>query len=333
MAELIDLYQAGRDYATDAGRQAVADLCKRLKRDLGHLAVAEFAAPVGAQTLRRYRDRLWEEGLKGKTVRNILGQLLGVLEWGQADARELTGPIPKMPDPCRRDEILTNPRFEFFTESDFRKLREHAFDGCHLWASWHRKWKGDKAAISDYIARRKLYLSFAFYTGLHNYDLDRIRGEQVSAEMGRYERCNHKSAKRVRPAWFTMPEQLRLDVQAELDRRGLPAFPPRELICGGEWIGATEPLQNACKRLALSPPWTFRIARRSTAREYTVRGWSSAEIAAVLGHVDTRMVDEIYRRCDELGLVSPVRVPWTCSSGPGGGPTRTGSVLKFAAIK
>ena len=77
------------------------------------------------------------------------------------------------------------------------------------------------------------------------------------------------------------------------------------------------------------PDFTFRIARRSTVREYTLRGWRTEEIAAILGHVDTQMVSRIYRRMSELHLIAKVRTPWGIASGPDGAPTGTGKLLSF----
>jgi hypothetical protein len=123
-----------------------------------------------------------------------------------------------------------------------------------------------------------------------------------------------------------------LDCEAELERRSLPRFPIGEVVTGGPWHQPTRVLGPACDRLwpdGSRPRWTFQLARRSTVWEYTVRGWSTHEIATVLGHVDDRMIRDVYRRCCELGIISPVRVPWSVASGPHGGPSRMAPVLSF----
>jgi hypothetical protein len=335
MLDLIDLYLDARadDYDSNGGRDYVRDYCGYVREGLGHLAVEDLAGKLGTAALKAWRAIMWKGGWKGRTVRNALNMALAILAWGQDDGRELTGPLPRRP---RRfaptGQSFAEPRFDTMTEVDFRTLREHwADEGLH-WGSlakWCRIWG---VGVDDYIARRKLHLSLAFYTGAHDEDLATWRGGYLAVEQGRYERHNTKSALAVRPAWLDMPEQLQHDCEAELCRRGLPRFPETEIVTGRPWAGATRTLGDACDRLwpdHSRPRFTFQMARRSTVWEYTVRGWSAHEIATVLGHVDETMVREVYRRCSELGIISPVRVPWTVASGPHGGPSALAPVLKF----
>lgn len=336
MLDLIDLYLDARadDYDTDGGRDYVRDYCGYVREGLGHLAVEDMAGKLGTAALKAWRAIMWKDGWKGRSVRNAMNMALAILAWGQDDGRELTGPLPRRPKRfAPTGQHLSEPRFETMTETDFRLFREHwADEGLH-WGSigkWCRIWQIEPA---DYIARRKLHLSLAFYTGAHDEDLHTWRGEYLAVEQGRYERHNTKSARAVRPAWFDMPEQLQRDCEEELRRRGLPRFPEKEIVTGQRpWAGATRTLGDACDRLwpdHSRPRFTFQTARRSTVWEYTVRGWNAHEIATILGHVDETMVREVYRRCSELGIISPVRVPWTVASGPHGGPSALAPVLEF----
>jgi hypothetical protein len=331
VSDLVGRYLDGRDFDTEGGASYVAGLCRRLKKDFASLTVENLSGPAGEAVIRKWRDRLWAEGLSNKTCNNLLHQLAAILRWGRSGGRRLTGDLPDMPSAVRRGQNLSVPVFEFWTEADFRVLRDKCFVAPEQRRGLSRWCGGDSDRIADYVARRKLYLSLAFYTGAHTGDLDRWRGEWMSVAMGRYERHNAKSARCVSPCWFDMPEQLLLDCRAEVERLGRE-WRPGELVAGGPWRGVSEVMARATRRIfpdGSRPVFTMRLARRSTVREYTLRGWRTHEVSAILGHVDNTMVQEIYRRVSELGLVSPVRVPWTIASGPRGEPTRTGKLIPF----
>lgn len=327
--ELCDLYEEGRDYDTDGGALYVHRYISRIKEDLGHLSVRQLAAPDGETVLRTWRDKLWERELANKTVRNFLTQMFAILRWGRSGGRRLTGDLPEKPNAVRRGQTLAALVFDYWVEGDFRELRERFAD------EWVRMGRLPPDRAFDIIAKRKLYLSFAFYTGMHTEDLNKLSADWVSVAMGRYERHNTKSARAVKPEWFDMPEQLQLDCEAELSRIGRDWL-PGELICGGRWKAPCDSLTRAAKRLGLASAmgqgWQNKLARRSMVREYTIRGWRTHEISALLGHVDERMVQEVYRKCTELGLVSSVRVPWSRVSGPNGAPTQSARTFRLTAV-
>lgn len=342
LRDLVGQYLDGRDYRTEAGRSYVHGRCRRVAADLGHLSVVALAAPDGEVVLRTWRDRLWAAGLSGRSVSDLLFQVTAILRWGQTGGRRLTGPIPARPRATRPGEVLREPVFAVWTEQDFRRLREGLFSRALVCGSLGRHLGPDRAVWEDYVARRKLYLSLAYYTGMHSADLDRIRACWLSPEIGRYERRNQKSARVIEPAWFDMPEQLARDCRAELQRLGRPwrtsdhasGCCTCEPIAAGPWPRAIPVLARETRRIwpqGGPPAFTLRVARRSTVREYAIRGWRPDEIAAILGHVDTRMVVTIYRRTREAIACSPVRVPWTVASGPHGGPSGGATVLPFAA--
>lgn len=336
--DLVSYYLEARahDYETDGGASYVADYCRRIVKDLGHLPVLALAAPEGILVFNKWRDRLWEEKLANQTVKNCIASLFAVLRWGRSDGRRMTGPLPeKMPRCARAGQNLRNPRFEFWTEADFRHFRQRWSDEVLRTGGLRKHCGSDAKKVEDYLARRRMYLSLAFYTGCHVAELDGWRGDWLSVDRGRYQRHNQKSARTVRPIWLDMPEQLQIDCQEEVARLGRPWGDGELVGCGkwGPWKGAIRTLVKATKRLwpdGSRPAWNFMsLARRSTVREYTIRGWRTHEIAAILGHVDNRMVEEVYRRCEELGIISPVRVPWTVNSGPHGKPTGLAPVLEF----
>jgi hypothetical protein len=349
IAALADMYREAMDPTTAGGGSYLGDCLRRVVEGIGHMTVRDLCAPTGNVVLKVWRDKLWAKGWRSNSVRNVLNFAKHLLVWGQTDERNLTGPIPRLPKFKRNNrDLLVQPTASTFTEVDFRYLREHWADEAIRTGGMIRMFGRDPAVWKDYIARRKLYLSLAFYTGAHPEDLGTWRGAYLSVEMGRYERHNTKSSRVIKPECFDMPEQLQLDCEAELRRRGIPRFHPDELPAGGIaypgthyqggglWCEATRVLRRATARLwpdGSREGFTFRLARRSTVWEYTIRGWRSHEIAALLGHVDEQMVQRIYRRCCELGIVSPTRVAWTVASGPHGGPSRRATVTDLRAVK
>jgi integrase len=191
-------------------------------------------------------------------------------------------------------------------------VRELAFDvspAQQARNAWQfEKWPG---GFLGYVAQRKLGLSVAYYTGMHTLDVWDFRGGDVGLDIGRYVRRNSKSAGCIRPEAFDMPEGLRRDLEAERARLGRD-FGADELICGGPWgMGQSNCLERAC-RLAHLPRANLRTTfRHSTVYNYLLCGWSERDVADILGHVDQRMIREVYRHLSVTAVRSPVRVPWT----------------------
>jgi integrase len=338
VGELISQYLDGRDYDTAAGRLYVARYCAGIRKRLGRLPASALAGADGEVVLRKWRDELWKRpGLLGKpmanqTVKNYLFQVLAVLRWVVARDRKLfPWPLPRVGGEygvkyVRPDTVLRKPIFDFFSEGDLRALRDGGFE------DW-RKYRRFGAGTEDRIGQCRLVLSWAFYTGMHAGDCKRVVPEWFSLDMGRFWRHNTKSASSVDVEPFDMPEQLVLDCEEEQRRIGR-SWREGEQVCGPEWRAPSDSINRACRRLGLKSkrgrPFSFPLARRSCVRELAIRGWRVHEIAAYLGHIDDDMVRTTYEHCSELGLVSPVRVAWRLGSGPGGRPTNTAPVLRFA---
>lgn len=341
LADAILTYVDRREYDSDGGESYARKLCDRISRQLGHLLLSDLDGRAGNLLVLRWTESLWKgRGFKGNTVRNYVKQLFAILKWCQEE--EWIAALPRMPKRLQaKSGPVYVPCYEHWTEADFRTLRAEWWKGPLQKGSWVRFLGSDREVWKDYAAKRSLYLSVAYYTGLHTWDLDRIPAWWLSYEVGRYRRENHKSAACVRPAVFDMPEQLRLDCAEEAERCAALGRPwhPDDLVCGGPWPRPFDALDTARKRIwpderGRPCHFNFRVTRRSTAWEYCIRGWPAEEIAEVLGHVDRKMVDEVYRRCDQLGVISPVRLPWKIGTAPKGQP-RTGSatVLAFPGVK
>jgi integrase len=324
LADVILLHADSREYDTDAGEQYARGVCRRIARDLGHLELAVFDGHAGDVVILKWKEALWARGIGGQTTRNYIKQLFKVLKWAQSRRLIVSLPgEPKRLNPEGTGPVYV-PNYQHWTEEDFRHLREHWADMALAKGYWNRVMPDPKDQL-DFVARRRLYLSVAYYTGMHTFDLDRVKAEWLSWEVGRYRRVNHKSAACVREAIFDMPEQLREDCRAEAERCAELGFPwrPDDLVCGGPWPIAPKMLGRAVPRLwpderTRPCPWNFRIARRSCAWEYCIRGWSAESIAEILGHVDRKMVDAVYRRADELRLISSQRIPWARGTAPRG---------------
>lgn len=331
MNALLGLYQEAREYETRAGEKYVAERCRYVAKGIGHLTVEQLSGRLGTVALRAWRDKLREAKCGPRHIRNVLNQATAALRWGQEDGRELTGPLPRRP----KYGHLPEPVFRTLPEADFRHLREHLFDEAIRWGTVKKWATADGCTEEDYIARRRMVLSAGFYLGAHPEDANTLRGEDLSVDVGRYTRRNTKSSRIIAPDVFDMPEAFRLDCEAELRRRGIPRFPPDEVIGGPRpWRQSSRVLASACARLWPDGPTrfaSFQVLRRSCVWEYTIRGWRTHEIAAIVGHVDETMIRTIYRRCSQLALISPVRVPWAIGTGPRGEPTRHGKVIRFAA--
>jgi integrase len=320
----VDEFAARKEYDTAGGRNYGHQELRLVRRELGARRIAEFEAPQGFDVLRAYRDEMRDRGLGPKTRSNRLNTAMQVLafcaEWGWLRS------LPRRPKAIVAGETIIKPSFDWISEADFRLLRAELGRGKVRAGS--AKFLKDRASIEDYFARRRLYLSFAFYTGLHTADLDALTAETVLVDFDRYWRHNTKASRFVKPITLEMPDQLKLDVEAELTRLGR-RWRPGEAIAGGRWPNVQKVLAGACARAGLSPV-NPRILRRSCARMYALMGWPERDISEVLGHVDQRMIREVYVRIP-VEERSPEKVPWTLTASalPWLGMRRPRKILPF----
>lgn len=331
LSEAIRLFKAGRERErmTDDNRRYVFGYLDAVDRELGSLRVAAFGPPHGDALLEDYRNRLADQGLSPKTRRNRLNTLMQVLKF--CHGRGWLPALPVKPEPTIGREVVNEPVFDWYTEADFRALRDalYASDDPAL-----RRWHPDRDERADYVARRRLYLSVGFYTGMHTADLDRLNDRSLNptfgGEYGVFERVNTKSAACVPPKPLPMPEQLCVDAETELRRLGR-RWHVAEAIAGGRWPESTRLLRDLAVRLQLPPRVNFRIFRRSTVYHLCLLGWPEEETSEYLGHVDREMVNSVYRRVP-LAIRSRERLDWTNGNLRTvlGGITARARVLKFA---
>jgi integrase len=311
VAQVVTELLEQRDYNRRGGERYVRGYAAQLVKRWGGTAVNQFEPPNGTQLLRAWRDEMAAEGLSPKTRRNYLNVLDQVLR--HAATRSWLRSMPVKPRPTLTEETLTSPDAPWYSETDFRALRAGLYQGSEdAIAGWLRRRRLPED-VEGYVARRRLYLSFGFYTGMHVKNLNQLLAEHVSPDFGSYWRQNDKSAAVIPPAAFDCPEQLWLDIKAELARLGRP-WHAGELICGGAWNEGSRVVRATAERLGLPREVNFRsVLRRSTVYELAIRGWSERECADVLGHVDEQMIRTVYRRVP-LRLRSPSKIPWDLAS-------------------
>lgn len=307
--EVADLYWKGRE-AERLSADNVAYWTQYLaavKRELGHMEIGAFAPPDGDALLVSYRNDCADRKLGPRTRRNRLNAVMALLKF--AHGRGWLPAIPVKPDPTVGAEVLNDPEWRWYAEADFRKLRSGLYEPVTARGRGLVLAPEARAARLDRICRRRLYLSFGFYGGLHTRSLDLLTDANAAPELGHFLRENHKSAKCIAPRMFRMPEQLQLDCIEELQRLGRH-WHGREPIAGGPWNKPTRWLHAAAVRGNLPVPIDFRILRRSTAYHLCLLGWPEEEVAEYLGHVDRQMVNAVYRRVP-VDIRSRVRLDWT----------------------
>lgn len=282
---------------------------RAVARELGHLFLVAFVPPLGNATLVEYRNRLVDDGHAPKTRRNRLSFVGQTLRY--AWDKGWLPALPAIPSATVGDEVLNRSSYVWLAEEDFTTLYERLWDdwptnlGHGLW----KQFKRDRAAIESYVARRKLYLAAGFYTGMHTRNLDELDDRSFAARGGTFLRSNHKSARCIRDARKPMPERLHRYVVAEVNRLG-DFWRAGDLVAGGRWTTVTRVLDHEAQRLGLPRPITPTVFRHSVAYHLALLGWSIEEAADYLGHIDTRMIREVYNQALPRDR-SPVRLDWT----------------------
>jgi integrase len=307
-------------------------------RDLGRLFVAAFESPLGDEILIGFRNDMAARGLRPKTRHkrlSVAGQVLAYCRrkgWLRA--------LPEIPKATVGDEVLGEAEVRWLTEEDFRTLRDRLWEDHDVRGHGLRSLKvngvhlgHDREARLAYIARRKLYISAGFYTGMHTSDLDRLDDRSLVATTGNFLRRNTKSARCVREVQLSMPEALWADVREEVERLGR-FWRPHEAVAGGRWTTVCRVLGHEADRLNLPGPIGPTIFRHSVAYHLCLLGWAVADVADYLGHVDTSMVQQVYNQVPARDRLRE-RHDWTNANMAKvrGGLTRRAHVFSFEAGK
>ena len=312
-AGALDRWQETKRYDTDGGKAWGDKYARLIRRELGAYRLGEFAPPAGTDRMRSYVESLERQKRSGRTIRNRVFPAMQVLRF--ALERGWLPALPLLPRlPAKAAPVLL-----YITEAMFRQLRAAIFP----------KGTPPSVATAEEIARRRLYLSWEFYTGVHTIDADCMTADLLFLDGRAYVRHNNKSAQHVEDQQFEMPDPLYEDFRELEALLGRP-FYPGEAVTGGPWPHAARVMGSAARRLRFPHPVNPRILRRSYVREMVLKGYEVQEIADRMGHVDIKMVREIYNSMPRPG--GHPRSRWTLSPSTGGGAS-PGGMARILQIK
>lgn len=284
-AAALDAWERQKRTASDGGKSYVKLYARLVKKELGDYALADFGPPEGTRRLSTYVKTLERRGLSGRTMRNRLSVAEQVCRFAVEQGWLPSVPLhPQMPP-------KTPPVFRWLTELMFRALRTECYRGVSPAEMRRALPGGGRTSLALYVAARRMYLSWLFYTGVHHYDADHASSDWLFLDGRAYIRHNHKTS--MEPVQFEMPEPLYEDFR-ELERLQGRPFHPGEAFTGGPWPECARVMQKAAKRLGFPHGANPSILRRSYAREMFLHGYDLHEVADRMGHVDTRMLREIY---------------------------------------
>lgn len=289
------------------GREWFEKELRLVVRDLGKTLVSNWQPPEGTRLLRVFRDRCRADreanglGLSAKTTKSRLAILKALLQREVHEGHLRT--LPGFPSALIRDgEAFYQPKFLWIDEPTFRQLRARIYSDPTtfggLRASLAKQREGTRsvtdADLLDYVARRRLYLSFGFYTGLRTADLDALTESWAYPHDCKYRRHSEKTVAYTRDDWPEMPEPLQRDCLDELARLGRP-WRSGELIAGGPWSTAARVASQAGRDVGLSIHVDMRVLRRSFVRQLRLLGYERDDVRVLMGHrADSRLVDQVY---------------------------------------
>jgi len=322
---------AGQGWRSEGGERWTREICQRLLRELGQRPLAAFAPPPGSRMLAEYKHLL-RASIGAKRCQDILTVLEQVLRFAVHPDRAWLSAVPEMPDPRTSSaELIRVPRDKWIDESSFRAARAelygHPVARNGLLAELRRR---DGAATvadaRDLVERRRLLLSFAFYTGMRRYDLWTLDDRSVSADLGRYGRRSHKTGSAV--SVEVCPPPMLADLRRERARLGRP-WRRGEAICGGRWKNVARVLGEACRRAGVEI-FNLMDCRRSFVWHKAAAGVPEEDIVRLLGHRDSRMIRTVYQQHLPAQAADAASAAWPAplSSLPGTGGARILSIRR-----
>lgn len=326
LAAAVDAWRAVKRVKRQASERYVKTYAARVIRDLGSYNLLQFVDGGGQERITAYLDRMLAAGAASRTVRNVLSTLKQVLRFSANPERRWIPFVPEFP----RQPELPAPLYQWIDEPLFRHLRAQLYAPGVEWdalVSWLRRAGNRKLGSPElFVERRRVYLSWLFYTGVRNQDADHLSADDVSLDFGVYTRRAQKTS--AEPMQFAMPEPLVDDLRAYLAAAGREFFLPKERIGGGRWANVARILQRKARELGIEVDVTPRIFRRSFAREMFVLGYEPREVAEMMGHVDLSMLQEIYVQTPRPK--GPARSLWRRTvPGAHGGNVGPAKVLRF----
>ena len=268
----------------EGAKRWLSTYARLVKKELGEYELTTFGPPEGTRRLAAYVKSLERRQLSGRTMRSRLSIAEQVCRFAVEQGWIASVPLhPAMPPKAP-------PVFHWLTETMFRALRAEIYRGVKL-AQMFRVVGRDAAALPLYVARRRMYLSWLFYTGVHHYDADHATSDWLFLDGRAYIRHNHKTSMQL--TQFEMPDPLYDDFR-ELEALQRRPFLSGESFTGGPWPDCSRVMQKAATVLGFHEGANPSILRRSYAREMFLHGYDVHEVADRMGHVDTRMLRSIY---------------------------------------
>lgn len=334
IAEYLGYRSSRRRWKTLGGERWCREVCGRLTRELGRRPLADFEPPAGSRLLEQYRDLVRKGGLgrqiAAKRMRDLFIVLAQVFHFAAATDRAWMSACPEIPDPTvHTGEVVRVSLDKWVDEQTFRVARAEIYGaGRGVVLTWLRTINpaATSADVDDLVERRRLFLSFAFYTGMRRHDLFEMDDRSVSPDLGRYARWSRKTD--ARPTTEKCPQPLLIDLDVERRRLGRH-WRRGEAICGGPWLGVAETVAAACVRAHVER-FNLMDCRRSFVWHQAAAGVPEDKMIRLMGHVDSTMIRTVYLQhlpASETDGYSG-RWPASISAQPGTGNARILSIVK-----
>jgi integrase len=317
-------YLAEREFRGTSGKW-LRETAKVMCREIGREPLRIFQTADGAARLLAWRDEVRGRGVGPRAMKDRLNVFSLIWRWCADAPRQWVSLMPVLPSPKTSEkEVLHHPAMRWIDESTFRAVRAAIYDNVFARTSIAKELRNeglpcDASDVRAYIARRQLYLSFAFYTGMRRFDLNAISDAYLSPDFDCYWRHGHKTG--VEVAAESICEPFRRDIAAERSRLGR-SWHQGELICGGPWFHATRVIATAARKLGLEN-FDLMTCRRSFVYHKALAGVPESKLINLLGHSDSRMIRGVYLllqprlQRDEAGAAWPRHL--SVVPGTGGG--------------
>jgi integrase len=313
VAETIPLWLKEKRWRTRGGEDWTRQTAAVLLKELGPRILRELDIDV----LTAYRDarRAGTDGeaIGPQAMSSRLTVLRQTLAWAAMPPRRWIPFVPPMPSPkVNPDEKITRALTKWVDEGTFRAMRAGLYDhqsarGGLMGELRERNAPCTMAEVRDLVEKRKLYLSFAFYTGMRRHDLNELTDADVNLDMRCYWRSGRKTG--VERAPEAIPAPLMSDLLDERRRLGRP-YREGEMICGGPWRHVARVMAAASKRAEVVE-FNLMDCRRSFVYHKALAGVAEDKLVRLMGHSDSTMIRTVYLQLtprlqrDEAGAAWP----------------------------